>query len=200
LAFLFEVIITMYGTVNLKATNLSIKPVFSCCWIRYIFDILLPLSKRVSFIGSFVACFVGFFLVHIFLARVWETRAPLSGRPASTALLSLQWIQYIFDILLPLFNPLNPELSPICHLLPLLGAHNILHVSRIRVKRVSFFGSSVACFVGSFLVRIFHARVWESRTLLSGRPASTALLSLQWLEVVCWGNCINYTHFCCCVK
>ena len=32
-------------------------------------------------------------------------------------------------------NPLNAELNPICHLLALLGAHHILHVSRIRVKR-----------------------------------------------------------------
>jgi hypothetical protein len=32
------------------------------------------------------------------------------------------------------FNPLNAELNPICHLQALLGAHPILHVSRIRVK------------------------------------------------------------------
>jgi len=31
-------------------------------------------------------------------------------------------------------NPLNTELNPICHLLALLGAHHILHISRIRVK------------------------------------------------------------------
>ena len=31
-------------------------------------------------------------------------------------------------------NPLNVELYPICHLLALVGAHYILHVSRIRVK------------------------------------------------------------------
>ena len=31
-------------------------------------------------------------------------------------------------------NPLKVELNPICHLLALLGAHHILHVSRIRVK------------------------------------------------------------------
>jgi hypothetical protein len=31
-------------------------------------------------------------------------------------------------------NPLNAELNPICHLLALLRAHQILHVSRIRVK------------------------------------------------------------------
>ena len=32
------------------------------------------------------------------------------------------------------FNPLNAELNPICHLLALLRAHHILHVSRIRVN------------------------------------------------------------------
>jgi hypothetical protein len=32
------------------------------------------------------------------------------------------------------FNPLNAELNPICHLLALLGAQPILHVSWIRVK------------------------------------------------------------------
>jgi hypothetical protein len=33
-----------------------------------------------------------------------------------------------------LFNPLNVELNRICHLLALLGAHHILHVSGMRVK------------------------------------------------------------------
>ena len=32
------------------------------------------------------------------------------------------------------FNPLNAKLNPICHLLALLGAHHILHISRIRVN------------------------------------------------------------------
>jgi len=31
----------------------------------------------------------------------------------------------------------NPELNPICHLLALLGAHHILHFSRIRVNMES---------------------------------------------------------------
>jgi len=31
-------------------------------------------------------------------------------------------------------NPLSAKLNPICHLLALLGAHHILHVSRIKVK------------------------------------------------------------------
>jgi len=32
------------------------------------------------------------------------------------------------------FNPLNAELNLICHLLTLLGAHTVLHVSRITVN------------------------------------------------------------------
>jgi len=33
------------------------------------------------------------------------------------------------------FNPFSAQLNPICHLLALLGAHHILHVSRVRVKK-----------------------------------------------------------------
>ena len=36
------------------------------------------------------------------------------------------------------FNPLNPKLNPIFYLLALLGAHHFLHVSRIRVKLLTF--------------------------------------------------------------
>jgi len=35
-------------------------------------------------------------------------------------------------------NPLNAELNPICYLLALLGAQHFLHVSRIRVKSLTF--------------------------------------------------------------
>jgi hypothetical protein len=37
-------------------------------------------------------------------------------------------------------NPLNADLNPICHLLALLGAHPIFHISRIRVKQVGCTG------------------------------------------------------------
>jgi len=47
------------------------------------------------------------------------------------------------------FNPLNAELNPIYHLLTLLGAHHILHISRIRVK-LSF------CVLFYFYKRIFQ--------------------------------------------
>jgi len=33
-----------------------------------------------------------------------------------------------------MLNPLNAELNPVCHLLALLGAHHILHVSGLRVN------------------------------------------------------------------
>ena len=36
-----------------------------------------------------------------------------------------------------LFNPLNPELNPICCLLTLLGANHFLHVSRIKFKSLT---------------------------------------------------------------
>ena len=37
-----------------------------------------------------------------------------------------------------IFNPLNPELNPICYFLALLGAYHFLHLSRIRVKLLTF--------------------------------------------------------------
>ena len=45
-------------------------------------------------------------------------------------------------------NPSNAELNPICHVLALLGAHHILHVSRIRVNKLSqrFFFNSLPWF------------------------------------------------------
>jgi len=47
---------------------------------------------------------------------------------------SLLTLKQVLDIFTTVFNPLNPELNPICYLLALLGAHHFLHVSRIRVK------------------------------------------------------------------
>ena len=43
------------------------------------------------------------------------------------------------------FNPLNSELNPICHLLVLLVAHHILHVSRIRAKYRRWWLRRIAC-------------------------------------------------------
>jgi hypothetical protein len=38
--------------------------------------------------------------------------------------------------MLEIIKPLNAKLNPINHLLALLGADNILHISRIRVKHL----------------------------------------------------------------
>ena len=54
-----------------------------------------------------------------------------------------------------LFNPLNAELNPVCHLLALLEAHHILHVSRIRVNSCSY-GTFVWWYPCSLLVICFH--------------------------------------------
>jgi len=42
--------------------------------------------------------------------------------------------RYSYTIIRKSINPLNAELNPICHLLALLEAHHILHVSRVRVN------------------------------------------------------------------
>jgi len=64
------------------------------------------------------------------------------------------------------FNSLNAELNPIFHLLALLGAHHILHVSRIRVNQdevcheiflcLPWF-SSVPLFVSVIMLFLFYA-------------------------------------------
>jgi hypothetical protein len=51
-----------------------------------------------------------------------------------------------------IINPLNAELNPICHLLALLGAHHILHVSKIRVNdfridKLRYFGLPTSCYI-----------------------------------------------------
>jgi hypothetical protein len=63
-------------------------------------------------------------------------------------------------------NPLNAELNPVCHLLALLGAHHILHVSRIRVK------------FGPLLNLEFYCKmaVVSTKTMLS---------LMQYLETIC---------------
>ena len=48
----------------------------------------------------------------------------------------LLYCPYIYIYIYIYLNRLNAELNPICHLRALLGAHYILHVSRIRVNDV----------------------------------------------------------------
>ena len=55
-------------------------------------------------------------------------------------------------------NPLNAELNAICHLMALLGAHHIFHVSRITVNAVKM----------NEISQIVHFALWVS--LLNTKP------------------------------
>jgi len=80
---------------------------------------------------------------HVQAIKFSESGSPhvLSRRSVSTTCATLSYmIRYdvmIRWICLYYINPLNPELNPICYLLALL-AHHFLHVSRIRVKLLTF--------------------------------------------------------------
>jgi len=52
-------------------------------------------------------------------------------------LLCLMYVRYVFGLGGINFNPSNAEINPICHLLALLGAHHIVHISRIMVKETN---------------------------------------------------------------
>ena len=64
-------------------------------------------------------------------------------RPISWCGLGLQYLPTLMLSTCPLsshpslLNPLNAELNSICSLLALLGAHHILHVSRIKVNHAN---------------------------------------------------------------
>jgi hypothetical protein len=60
-----------------------------------------------------------------------------------------------------LVSPLNDEFNPICHLLALLGARHILHVSRIRVKALCYNPEGR-------LFEIFHCFNPSGRTITFG--------------------------------
>ena len=60
-------------------------------------------------------------------------------------------------------NPLNPELNPICYLLALLGAHHFLHVSRIRVKLLTF-GRLMSYIYGAPILHVCWSLVQKGPT------------------------------------
>jgi len=73
-----------------------------------------------------------------------------------------------------LFNPLNAELNPICYLLALLGAHNFLHVSRIRVNLIT------ALHVSG--VTITHLQEYKTTVTTASGNHYTVLLSAAVVE------------------
>ena len=65
----------------------------------------------------------------------------------------IHWIE--FSNMPIIFNPLNPELNPICYLLALLGAHHFLHVSRIMVKSLPLRLLMLYIYIYIYMERIF---------------------------------------------
>jgi hypothetical protein len=113
-------------------------------------------------------------------------RAPVFGLQARSSYLPIQSataVKRLYDLVssnvhfsnsLLHFNPLNAQLNPICHLLALLGAHPILHVSRIRVKLVLLV----------FDLPPYSADVKKSSSLNSPRPL--------WACMACNGCAFTY--------
>jgi hypothetical protein len=75
-------------------------------------------------------------------------------------------------------NPLNVELNPICHLLALLGAHHILHVSRIRVK---------PCLALSLL----YCRKWDSLSRILPKKSRITIQSIDVQRHIQICSCIH---------
>jgi len=58
-------------------------------------------------------------------------------------------------------NPLNAQLNPICHLMALLGAHHIFHVSGLRVNETLLILQDLPLYVSQLLNQLtdFHT-IW----------------------------------------
>ena len=105
-------------------------------------NVLFGIPNYCKTVGCYVTLddvlFIEFFTRHVmiiyFLAWWWSI-----SRPKQVA-----------------FNPLNPELNPICYLLALLGAHHLLHVSRIRVKLLTF-RLLMSCIYGAPILDVSRA-------------------------------------------
>jgi len=83
-----------------------------------------------------------------------------------------------------MFNPLNAELNPICHLLALFGAHHIFHVSGLRVKMLVILCDFFVSFVKDG--KPFH---WTSLCTLL---LLLLLLSLLLFVISCYHFCARY--------
>ena len=99
--------------------------------------LLLYTSSFQDYTKEFVSCKVSAF------DKTWRSSCMLPKIQRITYLrqhplsyISAQSCWSSYSLYFIKFNPLNPELNPICYLLALL-AHHFLHVSRIRVKSLT---------------------------------------------------------------
>jgi len=82
----------------------------------------------------------------------------------------------------PYLNPLNAESNPICHLMALLRAHHILHISRLRVNSHTDWdipgSGSFICSVAVCLYCYTIRLTWLSKT----RNALFQFCVMIWIE------------------
>jgi hypothetical protein len=77
-------------------------------------------------------------------------------------------------------NPLNAKLNPICHLLALLGAHHILHVSGLRVQpsnQTANRSNRSAVYQGSSQDNLILDDLWYRPSELASRRAELVVVS-----------------------
>jgi hypothetical protein len=104
-------------------------------------------------------------------------------------------------------NPLNPELNPICHLLTLLGAHHILHVSRMRVNVRNLWKEWMFELFRDYQVRTEENPGWKVRgsnpcgarfsavqTGSEAQPASCTMGTVHFPGVKCGWGVLLTTH------
>ena len=97
-------------TVEISCWLILVRPCVICCWLSW------PLALVTPSDGRKLTCIIMVAICH----------------------LRVKYGHRIVQQTYKCFNPLNPELNPICYLLALLGAHYFLHVSSIRVKSLTF--------------------------------------------------------------
>ena len=98
-----------------------------------------------------------------------------------------------------IFNPLNPELNPICYLLALF-AHHFLHVSKIKVKSLTIRLLMSCVYIYIYMERLFLMFLDHTQrpTILAGERPQAAHLLKSWVRIppggmdICllWVSCV----------
>jgi len=96
-----------------------------------------------------------------------------------------------------LLNPLNAKLNLICHLLALLGAPNIFHVSGLRVKVCGQDTSDASSFVRNRDAAAAGVAALLDK-LQSGRTCTAVMRhNIRWFDEINFGDCCITTDEMC---